>query len=334
LKAFTDDTGVFQHAKYCVPKRNEGYTTDDNARALIACVKYYGLKNDPQMKGLANVYLAFLNHMQKSEGNFHNYLSYERTFLDVDGSDDCNGRALWGCGSAINSALPNDMRMVAKDIFDKGLAWVWKTTSLRFYSFTILGLVQYFEAFPDDKLKVNVEKLADSLIQHYQDEVKGDWHWFEPYLTYDNTRLTQALFNAYLLVGNRKYLDVAKESMAFLLKTQMVDGVFVPIGNGGWYKRGENRAFYDQQPLEATAMVEAAVDAFYATKDRGYLETAYAVFGWFLGRNSRKVMVYNAETDGCYDGVNFNGVNMNQGAESSISYLLARLKLEELKQGV
>ena len=333
LKAFTDDTGVFQHAKFCVPKRSEGYTTDDNARALIACTRYYSLKKDPQMKRLANVYLAFLNHMQKPDGNFHNYLAYERTFLDVDGSEDCMGRMLWGCGSALNSNLPDDMRMVAKDIFDRGLPWVWKTTSLRFYAFAILGISEYLQALPESDLRISAAKLADNLLQHYHDERKDEWHWFEPHLTYDNARLPQALFVAYRLVGNQKYLDTAEESMDFLLKTQMVDGVFVPIGNNGWYKRGGNRAFYDQQPLEAAATVEAAVDAYLATKKRRYMRVADEVFEWFLGRNSKKVMVYNPDTGGCCDGVNADSVNRNQGAESSISYLLARLRLEELKQG-
>ena len=331
LRSFTDDTGVFQHAKYCIPRRNEGYTTDDNARALIACIRYHRLKNDPEMKTLANVYLAFLNHMQKPDGNFHNYLGYERSFLDVDGSEDCMGRTLWSCGCTINSALPKDMRLVAKDIFDRGLPWVWKTTALRVYAFTIMGLSQYFQAIPDNNLKVSTEKLADNLVQHFQDEVKDDWHWFEPHLTYDNARLPQALFIAYRMVGNQKYLDVAKESMEFLLKTQMVDDVFVPIGNDGWYKRGGNRAFYDQQPLEAAAMVEAAVDAYFASKEKCYVQVANKVFGWFLGRNSEKLMVYNLETTGCFDGLHADRVNMNQGAESSISYLLARLRLEELK---
>ncbi len=332
LKSFTDDTGVFQHAKYCIPKRNEGYTTDDNARALIVCTRYHSLKKDPQMKALANVYLAFLNQMQKPDGNFHNYLAYERTFLDVDGSEDCMGRALWGCGCAINSELPQGMRMVAKDIFDRGLPWVWKSTSLRFYAFTILGLYEYFRAIPDDNLKLSAEKLGESLFHHYRRETGEDWCWFEPHLTYSNARLPQALFIAYMMVGKRKYLDVAVESMDFLLKTQIVNGVYMPIGNNGWYKRGEKRAFYDQQPLEAAGMVEAAVDAYYATKNKRYTQVAYDAFGWFLGRNSKKVMVYNPETAGCCDGINADTVNMNQGAESSISYLLARLKLEELRQ--
>lgn len=284
------------------------------------------------MKKLVHVYLAFLNHMQKPDGNFHNYLSYERTFLDVDGSEDAAGRTLWACGCTVNSAVPKDMRMVAKDIFDRGLPWVWKSISLRFYSSTILGLQSYHQAIPDENLKISAEKLGEHLVQHFKDETKDDWHWFEPHLTYDNARLPQALFVAYSMVKKQEFLDVAKEAMDFLLKTQMVDGVFVPIGNDGWYKRGSNRAFYDQQPLEAAAMVDAAVDAYYATKDKQYIDVANTVFGWYLGKNSRKIMVYNPETGGCYDGLSATHVNRNQGGESSISYLLARLKLEEAKQ--
>lgn len=332
MKAFTDDTGVFQHAKFCIPKRSEGYTTDDNARALIAAVKYHRLKNDPDMNTLAHVYLAFLNHMQKPDGNFHNYLSYERRFLDVDGSPDAAGRTLWACGCTMNSSIPKDMRLVAKDIFDRGLPWVWKSVSLRFYSEAIAGLHEYHQASPDGNLQKSAEKLGDSLVQQFKDLSKDDWRWFEPHLTYDNARLPQALFLAYSMVKKQEFLDVAKESMDFLLKTQMIDGVFVPIGNDGWYKRGGNRPFYDQQPLEATAMVEAAVDGYYATKDKRYLDVANSVFGWFIGENSRRVVMYNAETGGCYDGLAKDYVNRNQGGESSISYLLARLKLEEIKQ--
>ncbi len=333
MKDFSDDTGVFQHAKYCIPKRSEGYTTDDNARALVAAVKYHRIKGDAEIKKLVHVYLAFLNHMQKPDGNFHNYLGYERTFLDVDGSPDAAGRTLWACGCTFNSQMPKDMRFVAKDIFDRGLPWVWKSISLRFYASTILGLKEYYTAIPDNNLKVNAEKLADSLVQHFQDQTKDSWHWFEPHLTYDNARLPQALFLAYSMVKKPQYLEVAEEAMDFLLRTQLVDGVFVPVGNDGWYKRGGNRAFYDQQPLEAAAMVDASVDAYYATKDKQYLNAADTAFGWFLGRNSRKIMVYNPDTGGCYDGLSATQVNRNQGGESSISYLLARLKLEEVKQG-
>jgi len=330
LKALTDDTGIFQHAKYCIPKRNEGYTTDDNARALIACVNYFKLTNDPEMKDLAIRYLAFLFHMQKPDGNFHNYMGYERVFRDVDGSEDCKGRVLWSCGSTVNSTLPREVRMVAKEIFDRTLPWVFKTISLRFIAHTITGISQYFQAISDKNLLKDVEKLADDMVQSYQDEKREKWHWFEPHLIYDNARLTQSLFSAYRIVGKKTYLDVARESMDFLVSTQIVDGVFMPIGNDGWYKRGGDRAFYDQQPLEAAAMVDAAVEGYYTTMDESYVEIANLAFDWFLGKNSLKVMVYNPETDGCFDGLSRESVNVNQGAESSISYVLARLKIEEL----
>ena len=332
LESLTDDTGVFQHAKYSVPRRNEGYTTDDNARALIVCARHHCLKKNSRVARLANVYLAFLHYMQKPEGSFHNYLSYERGYLDVDGSDDSLGRALWSFGCVMNSNLPNDLRLVSKDIFDKGLPFVWKSTSLRCYAHTILGLCEYYRAYPDNNLKLSIEKLADNLIEQYQFETRDDWHWFEQHLTYDNARLPEALFEAYAIVDKQRYLDVAKASMAFQTNTQMVNGKFVPIGNNGWYKRGGERAFYDQQPLEACAMAEASIDAFYATKDKNYLKIADTAFQWFLGKNTNKAMMYNPVTSGCFDGITPGKINLNQGAESSISYLMARLKLEEVKQ--
>ena len=332
LKAITDDTGILQHAKYSIPKRSEGYTTDDNARALIAAIKYYQLKKDAQMKDMANTYLAFINYMQKPDGNFHNYLSYGRAFMDVDGSEECVGRTLWACGCTINSGLPRDTRLAAKEIFDKGLPWVWKSISLRFYASAILGLKEYYQTLPENNLKNDIEKLADSFVKSFNDETKDNWQWFEPFLTYDNGRLPQALFAAYSIVKKPEYLQTAKKSMNFLLETQIIDGIYMPIGNDGWYKRGENRAFYDQQPLEATAMVEAAIDAYCATKEKQYFKAAKAAFGWFLGQNSRGVMIYNPETAGCYDGLSTEEVNRNQGAESSICYLLARIKLEEANQ--
>ncbi len=332
MLTFTDDTGFFQHAKYCIPIRSEGYTTDDNARALIAAVKYLKLKPNLQVKRLAHVYLAFLYHMQKQDGNLHNYLGYERLFHDIDGSEDCIGRTLWSTGCTINSGLPDGMRLVAKEIFDRGLPWARRTTQLRCYAFAVLGLREYGQAAPNSDIKENAGKLAENIVQRYEGEVKDNWRWFEPHLTYENARLPQALFVAYSMVHNRKLLDVAKESLDFLLKTTMVDGMFVPVGNDGWYKRGENRAVYDQQPLEATAMVDAAIDAYNVTGDRRYLRAAKTAFAWFLGKNTNKMPVYDPETSGCHDGISGECINKNQGGESSVSYLLARLRLEEVKQ--
>lgn len=332
LESFTDDTGVFQHGSHSIPKRGEGYTTDDNARALVACAQYSDVKRDKQTRKLANIYLAFLNHMQKPDGNFHNYLSFDRHFLDVDGSDDCLGRALWACGRAVNSSLPNDSKIVAKEVFDKALSSVFRSISLRAYSTTIVGLYNCYMAKCDNGIAENTVKLADLILQQYKNEAKDDWRWFEPHLTYDNARLSQALFNAYMVTQKPVYLDVARESLDFILNTQIIDETFVPIGNNGWYTYGGERAVYDQQPLEAAALVDAAVDAFYATKEQHYAKVASLGFEWFLGRNSRNQKMYNDETGGCFDGLREDSVNMNQGAESSISYLMARLKMDELQR--
>jgi hypothetical protein len=272
--------------------------------------------------------------MQKPNGSFHNYLSYERHFLDVDGSEDAAGRALWACGATVNSKLPSHLRMVAKDIFANGLPWVWKTTHLRYIASTILGLKEYHTQEPSECLKADTGKLGQVLVQHFKDESKEDWRWFEPTLTYDNARLVQALFAAHTVVGDPKFLEVAEDAMAFLVKTQLIDGVFVPIGNDGWYHRGGERAIYDQQPIEASAMVDAALEGYLASGDRYYVDVADDVFEWFLGRNTCKLWLYNPETAGCCDGLSPERVNLNQGAESSICYLLARLRLEEAHRGL
>jgi hypothetical protein len=270
--------------------------------------------------------------MQRVEGNFHNYLSYDRRYLDVEGSDDCLGRALWSLGCVVNSALPNDLRLVSKEIFDRGFPWAQKSTSVRCFAYTILGLCEYYRVYHTNNLTDSIVNLTGNMIKSYEHESRDDWRWFESHLTYDNARLPEALFEAYSITGNGAYLKTAEESMGFLVDTQIIKDKFIPIGNNGWFTRGGKRAMYDQQPLEACAMVEASVDAFYAIKDKRYLKLAGKVFDWFLGKNTNRVMVYNSINAGCFDGITPTEVNRNQGGESSISYLLARLKLEELKQ--
>jgi hypothetical protein len=271
--------------------------------------------------------------MQTSEGKFHNYLSYQRHFLDADCSDDCLGRVLWSLGCTINSNLPNDLRLVSKELFDESLPQIWSTHSLRGYASCILGLCQYYQAYPQDhNLKTNIQKLADKITDKFKTTSKQGWQWFEQTLTYDNAKLPHALIEAYLVLKNPQYLKDGLDSLDFLLKTQFIDGLFVPIGNNGWYPKGGARAVYDQQPLEASATIEAAASAFYATQKKSYAKIAREVFDWFLGKNTLKVMVYNPVTGGCFDGINSEHVNMNQGAESAISYLLARLEIERLRQ--
>jgi hypothetical protein len=332
LKALTDDTGILQHTKYSIPNRKEGYTTDDNARALVACMKFLQLYDDSDVRNLANTYLSFLFHMQRPAGIFHNLLSYNRDFLDDVGSEECIGRSLWACGYAILTNLSEGIKTTSKEIFDKGFQHTSNFKSLRAKAFTILGLCYYYEAFPHDhNLSKNIVSLIEQLLDRYQHVSSYDWCWFEPYLTYANARLPQALFRAYRIIGDEKYLQIAKESFDFLVQVQTIDEKFVPIGNKGWYKKGSKRALYDQQPIEASCMVEAALTAFHVTSEEKYQRVAYVTFEWFLGRNTQNVMMYDPTTGACYDGITPQGLNLNQGAEATISYLLARLELENLR---
>ncbi|MDH5782084.1 MAG: glycosyltransferase [Candidatus Bathyarchaeota archaeon] len=333
FKALTDDTGILQHTKYSIPNRKKGYTTDDNARALVACAKFLQLHRNSDVSNLANTYLSFLFHMQRPDGKFHNLLSYDRDFLDDMGSEDCIGRSLWACGYTLSANLSKGIKTTSKEIFDKGFRHSSSFKSPRAKAFTILGLCCYYEAFPHDhNLFKNIVSSSEQLLNSYQRASSSDWRWFEPYLTYVNARLSQALFGAYAVTGDERFLHTAKESFDFLVEVQIVDEKFVPIGNRGWYEKGGQRAIYDQQPIEASCMVEASLAGFHATNEEKYRKIANIAFKWFLGKNTKNVVVYNSTTGACYDGINPQGLNLNQGAEATISYLLARLELEKIGQ--
>lgn len=332
LKTLTDDTGVLQHAKYSTPKRSEGYTTDDNARALIVCIRHHRLHCNHETEKLIDVYLSFLLHMQRLDGKLHNLLSYARRFQDNVGSEDCMGRALWACGYTMNSNLSEEKKRLSKEIFDQGFKWVSNFKSLRSIAYTILGLQHYQKAFPRDKnLGLNTRTLADQLCEIYQRTSSPDWQWFEPYLTYANARLPQALFEAYITTKDITYLKIGEDTLNFLIKKQIIEDKLLPIGNKTKHIKHAEKALYDQQPLEAECMVQAATTAFRATRKEKYRKAAHIAFHWFLGKNSQNLEVYNPKTGGCYDGITPQGVNLNQGAESTICYLLARLELENIR---
>ena len=243
LTSITDETGIVQHSKFATPNRGEGYTTDDNARALIVCTKHNKLHRNSKTAKLADVYLSFLYHMQMKDGRLHNFLGYDRRFLDDVGSDDSLGRTLWACGYAINSNLDEEKKMVAKEIFVKALPHAINSTSPRTKAFTVLGLGQYQRTYPKDQaLSRNMIKLIEQLLKLYEKKSSVEWPWFEAYITYCNGRLPQALFEAYEHIKNEDYLQVAKDSFKFILKIQMNNNIFTPIGNNGWYKKGGQMA--------------------------------------------------------------------------------------------
>jgi hypothetical protein len=329
FKELTDQTGMLQHAKYSIPDKREGYTTDDNARALIVAAKL--APKYPELKSQIRTYLSFLLYMQRHDGRLHNFLGYDRRILDDAASEECMGRALWACGTCVNSALNAKEKNMSKEIFDKTYGWVNSFKSLRAKAFSILGLHQYSLAYPEDKNPLlNIKPVADYLIYWYTVVSSDKWRWFEPYVTYENARLPHALFAAYTMTGHQKYLQVAVKSLGFLMKTQIIEDKFVPVGSNGWYNKHGKRAFYDQQPVETSCMVDALNEAKRITGDEQYSKLAQTVFEWFFGNNTKNVVVYDAENGGCYDGINPDGLNLNQGAESTLSYLLTRLSIEEL----
>jgi hypothetical protein len=329
----TDDLGMLQHSKYATPNKKEGYTTDDNARALIACTNYLMLFNDSTVKRLIDTYLGLLFYMQRSDGKMRNFLSYDRKLLEEIGSEDCMGRTLWACGYCLDSELPKATKLLAREIFDKIFRWTSSFASPRAKAYSIIGLFHYRKACPEDQnVKINIASLADQLIKQFEVESSGGWDWFESSLTYSNARLPHSLFLAYEATGKNSYLKVASKSMKFLTNIQTIDKVFVPIGNRGWYVRGSDRAIYDQQSVEASCTTEAAIAAFRNTNEESYLKAAYEAFEWYLGGNLKGLTLYDPENGSCCDGITPQGLNQNKGAEATLSYLQARLKLEEVKK--
>ncbi len=333
LMRMTDDFGIIQFANHAYPDKGSGYTVDDNARALIAAVKHYYLFKSKSSLKLMNTYLNFLEYAQNKEGNFHNFISYNREYLlDKEHTEDAFGRSVWACGYTIFKCNKKDIKQKVQKIFEKTLPLISKLDSPRAKAFTILGLYYYNKVYKDEKIVSKIAKLADSLVNAYKIESSNDWKWFESIITYSNGKLPMSLFAAYRSTNNKEYLKVAEESLKFLSNLIFIDRKFVPIGHNGWYNRNGKRALFDQQPVDTSVMVQTYLFAYNTTKNKDYYDQAIIAFNWFLGRNSINQMMYNESTGGCFDGLSPNSVNLNQGAESTIAYLLARLHLEEIKK--
>ncbi len=324
LFTLTDHNAVLQHAKFSVPARSEGYTVDDNARALVFAVKAGSLTSAPSICELQRKLISFLMLMQNEDGRFHNCMDYSQRITDEPIEGDHVGRVIWATGAAINSNMSSGMKASARLVFDRALPWARASTSPRTKAYSCLGLHERLRAEPEDQnLRANLKLMADNLVALYDTVRTSDWLWFENILTYDNPRLSQALFAAYESLGERTYLAVAETTLQFLKKTETIDRVFVPIGNRGWYVRGEARALYDQQPVEPGAIIEAAVVAYKLNRSNLYEELLQQSLGWFFGLNTKSVKLYDDATGACCDGITPEGLNENQGAESTLAFLLA-----------
>jgi glycosyltransferase involved in cell wall biosynthesis len=323
LIKLTDDTGLFQHARFTVPNRAHGYCTDDNARAAIAMVKYYAQYPDPQALKLLDVYLSFLMYAQNPDGAIRNFLDFDRNWLKNEPAHDGFGRTLWALGTVLANPPAPAYLSVVKDCFDRSVSRVLEQ-SLRGRAYSIFGMCDYLRQFPGaSDIKRQLELAADSLAAPYRAARQPDWDWFEADLSYDNPVLPHALFAAGRFLDNREYVDVALQTTDFLLENTFDGDHFSFIGSMGWYERGKRRATFDQQPVEAAAMVMLLRAAYDVTENPRFLGLQRTAFDWFLGTNDLHVPLYDFRTKGCSDGLMASGVNGNQGAESMVSFLLS-----------
>lgn len=329
LQRLTDDTGLLQHAKYIVPDRRMGYCLDDNSRALMLCAWAFSLLRGEDARELISTYFSFTHFMQNPDGRFRNFMDYQRHFLDETGSDDACGRALWALGYIIWRPPRDAYRSLAYECFQKALPHV-RGLNLRGKSLAMLGLAAYLRCYQgDESVMALLRECADYLLALYKEVAADDWCWFENIICYDNGIMPMALFQTYSLLRDEKYLQTARETLEFLEKTIMPNGRLSIVGSRGWYKRGGARAQYDQQPIDAAAMVLAYQSAYRGTQDKEYLKKMRLAFGWFLGENDMGMSLYDHETKGCADGLLPEGVSLNQGGESTVSFLMALLAMIE-----
>jgi hypothetical protein len=335
LCTMTDGTGMLQHAIFCVPNTREGYTTDDNARALIVSTlldQCAGIEQKEQQLNLSRRYLAFLWLAFHSDiGRFRNFLGYDRKWLEKVGSEDSHGRALWALGSVLGQSQNPGLRGAAGRLFEAAVPAALTFSSPRAWAFGVLGLQAYLDWFPGDRAMQGVRNtLANRLLDIYERTRSATWHWFEKSLAYSNARLAQALILAGERSNNRKMIEAGIESLEWLVAAQHCGDkeIFVPIGSNGCYAEGAEKARFDQQPVEACATISACLEAYRITGEERWIEEARCVFSWFLGKNDLHVPLYDATTGGCKDGLHPDRVNENQGAESTLSFLMALLEMQ------
>jgi len=331
LARLTDDTGLFQHAKVILPDRQCGYCTDDNARAVIAMTRYYRQYADPQALALLDTCLAFVLHAQNPDGTIRNWMNFDRTWYKHEPGNDALGRALWAFGAVVAAPPSPAYLSMASDGFDISIPLVQRQLP-KGMAYSILGMSDYLKGFPAaDDIKGQLESAADGLVARYEENSHADWRWFEEILTYDNAVLPHALFAAASALGGKKYRKVAEKTCEFLLANTFCGDHFSFIGCHGWYERGRTRATFDQQPIEAASTVLMLSAAYECTGDERFLALQRTAFDWFLGANDLGIALYDSGSKGCRDGLCPDGVNANQGGESTVSFLLSLLAIAERK---
>lgn len=342
MERMTDGTGMYQHAVFSVPNYNEGYTTDDNARALIVSIQLEDVtvsgqggaeqKSIMRIQELGHRYLAFLWHaFNREAGRFRNFMDYNRQWLEEIGSEDSHGRALWALGTVLARSKRAGIQGMAGRLFEEALPAVAEFTSPRAWAFSLLGIQYYLRRFPGDRAVLSVQNtLAQKLMELYRMNRSDEWPWFEDIVTYCNPSLPQALLRYGQTNNDPEAISIGLESLTWLVKIQQSDrGWIMPIGNQGFYPKEGQISYFDQQPVEVYSLISACLDAFRITEDIGWYDYATQAFEWFFGRNALGVSVYDKATGGCRDGLHIDRLNENQGAESTLSFIQSMLEIRQ-----
>ncbi len=333
LRNMTDAVGMLQHAKYATPDRAHGYCTDDNARALIAATMYGALREDAGVLPLVHTYMSFMLHaFNRETGCFRNFMSYERKWLEEAGSEDSHGRALWGLGKAVKYSPKGALRNMATRLFNDAMPAMEGFISPRAWAFALVGLHAYLEVYGGDAAARRLRALlAERLHRLFKDHADEEWPWFETAVTYANAKVPHALIMAGQWMPDADIFETGIKTLRWLVEQQTSpEGNLSTIGNLGWLTREGARATFDQQPIEAMALVEACAEAYRSTDDEYWLKSTQRCLEWFMGRNDLSVPLYDFQTGGCSDGLNPNGANANQGAESTLAWLVSLLTLMEI----
>src|SRR5277367_31322 len=335
LTRMSDSTGIYQHAIYSLPDFHHGYCIDDNARALIATVLFEKLELEgPELHRLAETYASFMQYAFNPDSKrFRNFMGYDRRWLEVEGSEDSQGRALWALGTCAGRSRHRHLQAWAAQMFERALPYVLDLKSPRTWAYALLGIYEYFRRLSGDRIAAQArDVLTERLIDIFERTATDDWPWFEESLAYANALLPHVLILSGRWADNAKAFEIGLRSLRWLVSVQKAPrGDFRPIGSNGFYPRGGKPAEFDQQPIEAHCTVSACLEAYRSTNDASWHEEARLAFEWFLGRNDLGLSLYNPTTGGCCDGLHMDRVNLNQGAESTLAYLLALSEMELLE---
>ena len=338
LFRMSDSTGIFQHASFTVPNFSEGYCTDDNARALVLTVmlRKLGL-GSRQLGAQAAAYAAFLNHaFDRRNNRFRNFMSFDRRWLEEVGSEDCQGQALWALGKCVSQTGQGSFQALAAQLFEQALPVAAEFASPRAWAFTLIGIDEYLRRFGGDRRANQIrESLTAKLVQRYADAATDEWHWFEDVVSYANAKLPHALILSGRCLNNSTMLELGLKTLRWLTKIQTSEaGSFRPVGSNGFFPRGKERAMFDQQPIEAQATISACIEAYQATDDPLWIAEARRAFEWFLGRNDLGLALYDPGTGGCRDGLHMDRLSQNEGAESTLAFLLSLAEMRALQNSL